>query len=112
MTAGVRPGSNAGETLVDLRCSVVARHDEFLLVRRQIDGQEDWVLPGGPLRDRESSLACTWWESRDETGLQQLTQVNLRPPIAGHLPALARGSRGTAPRPGNVWRHEPRTAHA
>jgi ADP-ribose pyrophosphatase YjhB (NUDIX family) len=36
--------------------------------------------------------------------MEQLRMINLRPPIAGFLPALARGARGTAPYLGNVWR--------
>jgi 8-oxo-dGTP diphosphatase len=36
--------------------------------------------------------------------MDRLPHINLRPPIAGFLPALARGNRGTAPYLGNVWR--------
>lgn len=36
--------------------------------------------------------------------MNRLPDINLRPPIAGFLPALASGSRGTAPYLGNVWR--------
>lgn len=36
--------------------------------------------------------------------LDDLSSLHLRPPIAGYLPALARGTRDTAPYLGNVWR--------
>ncbi len=36
--------------------------------------------------------------------LERLPKLKLRPPIAGYLPAIARGNRGTAPYLGNLWR--------
>jgi 8-oxo-dGTP diphosphatase len=36
--------------------------------------------------------------------LDRLPALHLRPPIAGFLPALARGARATAPYLGNLWR--------
>jgi 8-oxo-dGTP diphosphatase len=35
---------------------------------------------------------------------EELSGLHLRPPIAGYLPALLRGRRGTAPYLGNLWR--------
>lgn len=36
--------------------------------------------------------------------LGELPRIRLRPPIAGYLPALLRGRRGTAAYLGNLWR--------
>jgi 8-oxo-dGTP diphosphatase len=38
--------------------------------------------------------------------LERLPELRLRPPIAGYLPALARGDRRTAAYLGNMWRPE------
>ena len=151
-----RAGVDGADTLVDLRCSVVVvRNNAILLVHREADQRDDWVLPGGRPHDGESMAACARREAREETGLdvhpsrcafvlevidpdnrrrvvelvflataqgddtviegepgtvpqwvalELLPQIKLRPPIAGYLPALARGNRGTAPYLGNVWR--------
>jgi 8-oxo-dGTP diphosphatase len=40
------------------------------------------------------------------THLDQLPALRLRPPLAGYLPALVRGNRGTAAYLGNMWRPE------
>lgn len=56
------------ESLVDLRCSVaLTRNDAYLLVHR--DATDDWVLPGGRPRPRESMASCARREVREETGL-------------------------------------------
>ena len=41
--------------------------------------------------------------------LERLPQLKLRPPIAGYLPAIVRGNRGTAPYLGNLWRPDEET---
>jgi ADP-ribose pyrophosphatase YjhB (NUDIX family) len=58
------------ESLVELRCSViVSRGQDVLLLRRQRDGVEEWVLPGGRPRTGEGMLACARREVGEETGL-------------------------------------------
>jgi ADP-ribose pyrophosphatase YjhB (NUDIX family) len=58
------------ETLVELRCSViVSRGDEVLLLRRERDGSDEWVLPGGRPRTGEGMLACAGREVAEETGV-------------------------------------------
>lgn len=55
---------------VDLRCSAVLIRDEnVLLIHRDGEGYDDWVLPGGRPRPKESTAACVRREVREETGL-------------------------------------------
>jgi len=55
---------------VDVRCSVLVIHKHtVLLVHRTHDGLDDWVLPGGTPRDRESLLACARRELLEETSV-------------------------------------------
>jgi 8-oxo-dGTP diphosphatase len=57
------------ESLVDLRCSVVViRQHQVLVIHR--DDVDDWVLPGGRPRPRESLVACVRREAWEETGLR------------------------------------------
>jgi hypothetical protein len=78
------------------RCSaVVSRQQAVLLLHRTRGGRDDWVLPGG-------------------TGLEpafvpvdELQQLDLRPPLTGHLRAmLARRGQLYAPYLANLWRPE------
>lgn len=55
---------------VDMRCSVAAfRGDSILLVHRNRDDGDDWVLPGGTPRLGESMASCARRETLEETGL-------------------------------------------
>jgi ADP-ribose pyrophosphatase YjhB (NUDIX family) len=55
---------------IDIRCSVAAfRGDSVLLVHRNRDDADDWVLPGGTPRPGESMTACARRETLEETGL-------------------------------------------
>lgn len=57
-------------TDIDMRCSVVAfRNDSVLLVHRNRDEADDWVLPGGTPRPGESMSSCARRETLEETGL-------------------------------------------
>lgn len=57
-------------TDIDMRCSVVAfRGDSVLLVHRNRDDANDWVLPGGTPRPGESMTSCARRETLEETGL-------------------------------------------
>jgi 8-oxo-dGTP pyrophosphatase MutT (NUDIX family) len=59
-----------GHSPVDLRCSaIVFRQQSVLLVHRTVDGNDDWVLPGGSPRPGESMAACARRELREETGI-------------------------------------------
>jgi len=40
---------------------------------------------------------------------QRLPELDLKPPIGGHLPAVMHGNPSTAPYLGNLWRPEPTT---
>ncbi len=56
---------------VNLRCSViVTRGDAVVLIHRSGDGHDDWVIPGGRPRVRETTAACARREVREETGLE------------------------------------------
>jgi len=56
---------------IDMRCSVAAfRGDSVLLVHRQRDEADDWVLPGGTPRPGESMASCARRETLEETGLR------------------------------------------
>ena len=55
---------------IDMRCSVAAfRGDSILLVHRDRDDGDDWVLPGGTPRLGESMVSCARRETLEETGL-------------------------------------------
>lgn len=55
---------------IELRCSaVVIRRQSVLLVHRTRGTANDWVLPGGTPRARESMAACARREVLEETGL-------------------------------------------
>lgn len=59
-----------GPEQIELRCSaVVFRGQAVLLVRRVVDGSDDWVLPGGTPRHGETMAACVRREVFEETGL-------------------------------------------
>jgi len=59
---------------VDVRCSVVVFRDtSVLLVHRDRDGADDWVLPGGTPRPGESMAACAQREAAEEAGLSVVT---------------------------------------
>ncbi|MFC0860880.1 NUDIX domain-containing protein [Sphaerimonospora cavernae] len=56
--------------LVRLRCSVIVFRDgKILLVHRDQDGTDNWVLPGGDPRPGEGMAACARREVLEETGL-------------------------------------------
>ena len=56
---------------IDMRCSVAAfRGDSVLLVHRQRDEADDWVLPGGTPRPGESMASCARRETLEETGVR------------------------------------------
>ncbi len=55
---------------VSLRCSVIVyRRDAVLVLRRNRDSTEEWVLPGGYLEPGEGIAACARREVHEETGL-------------------------------------------
>jgi 8-oxo-dGTP diphosphatase len=57
--------------LVDLRCSAVLfRGDSVLLLRRQSEGKDDWVLPGGPPQPGEATDKCARREVERQAGLR------------------------------------------
>jgi ADP-ribose pyrophosphatase YjhB (NUDIX family) len=59
------------ESLVDLRCSVLAvRNGEFLLIQRGDGADGDWVLPGGRPRPGEGMQSCARRETLEETGVR------------------------------------------
>jgi len=55
---------------IDVRCSVAAfAGGSILLVHRNRDDADDWVLPGGTPRRGESMASCARRETIEETGL-------------------------------------------
>ena len=60
-----------GPADIGIRCSVATfRGDSILLVHRNWDDADDWVLPGGTPRPGESMTACARRETLEETGLR------------------------------------------
>lgn len=62
------------ESLVELRCSVLATRDRDVLLIKRLTGigrerREHWVLPGGRPKPGEGMLACARREVAEETGL-------------------------------------------
>lgn len=157
-TAPERDQLSDDESLVDLRCSVIVRHnDDILVIQRGSADDSDWVLPGGRPRDGESMHSCARREAVEETGIRvtpgrcvfvgevidphnhtrvveliflaqpdassrhvplvgepgtspqwipvnDLRNLNLRPPIAGFIANIAPTSRAGASYLGNLWR--------
>jgi 8-oxo-dGTP diphosphatase len=112
---------------IELRCSAIVVRKRTMLLLHRTSGADDWVLPGGTPRPGESMAACTRtvdivFSAADpapdrqpeqrEPGLvpvfvpvDRIHELDLRPPLAGHLRAMLGGRRELyAPYLANLWR--------
>jgi 8-oxo-dGTP diphosphatase len=55
---------------VNLRCSAVLFRGTSVLLCQRLDGEDLWVLPGGPPQRGEGSAHCAVREVAEETGLE------------------------------------------
>lgn len=54
---------------INIRCSAVVIRDNAVLLCRQVNALDRWVLPGGSPHSQEGTSACAQREVAEETGL-------------------------------------------